>query len=95
MPVKKWSLFTVYEKDNFDEQVLEVVYSHNAKLQLSPDNFLHRLPKFFFWKLCGPKESASRESNRFSTITNRNTKQDAVTLLQHMVDENIVRPGYQ
>ena len=59
LPIKKWSDFTVYEKETFETQLLKVIHSINERMHISPDNFLIRIPKFFF-RVSGKDHYASR-----------------------------------
>ena len=49
MPLKKWHAFNVFEKESMDDQLRELIFSTHDRLQLNPENFLQRIPKFFFW----------------------------------------------
>ena len=50
MPIKKWGDFTVFDKNHYEEQIRRVTQSNLDKIQIDPENFLVRIPKYFFWK---------------------------------------------
>lgn len=62
LPIKKWSNFTVYEKETFEEQLRKVIHSVNDRMYISPDNFLIRIPKFFF-RVQGNEQVVTRTSH--------------------------------
>ena len=50
LPIKNWSCFDVYEKENIDEQIYaNVIERITGNLFINPSNFLIRIPKFFQW----------------------------------------------
>ena len=78
LPIRKWADFTVYEKGDFEHQLRKVIQNNNKKqLNISPENFLIRIPKFFFWR----NTSASIE-NRLTTIGSKSANADPEPMLK-------------
>lgn len=55
---------------------------------ISPDNFLIRIPKFFF------RVHGKDERTRLTQTEGSIEKNDAIGILKKLVDENIIEPNF-
>ena len=95
LPIKKWCDFTVYDKERFEEQLRAVVNSIDHRIHISPENFLVRIPKFFFWNNSASYSSAAPEDGlgSYPSSDDPSSDLDAVTLLRHMIEDNVITEG--
>ena len=64
-----------------------VLQSINKRLNISPENFLIRIPKFYLWK----NSSVSMESRLTTTATDTKTPEsDYVVLLKYLNEAELV-----
>ena len=87
LPIKKWSDFTVYEKETFETQLRKVIHSINERMHIAPDNFLIRIPKFFF-----RVQGKDQFGIRMTQGSQKSNENDAINLLKNMIDDEIIQP---
>ena len=92
LPIKKWSDFTVYEKETFESQLRKVIQSMHDRMHISPENFLIRIPKFFF-RVQGKDQFGN--GLRMTQGSQKSDENDAIALLKNMIDDNIIEPNFE